>query len=256
MVSTEKSLEGRTAIITGSGQNLGRGIALAFASAGANVVVNGHRNRDAIEAVASEARRFGVEAMAHLADVSDAGEVRGMVGATIERFGSADIAVSNAGIRPHQPFLEISLEDWNSVLQTNLFASFYMARAILPAMVASGWGRLIHISGQDGFVGKTHRAHNIVCKAGIHGLTKALALEFGPSGVTVNTVAPGVIQTTRDPKNYPDHEAKFELRRQAMPVRRLGEVEDIANACLYLASDTGRYITGQVMHVNGGEAMF
>ncbi len=256
MEETKKGLAGRTAIVTGSGQNLGRGIALAFAAAGANVVINGRRNRDIIEAVADEARALGVEAMTHLADVSDPAQVQEMVDATVARFGSADIAVSNAGIRPHQAFLDISLEDWDRVLHTNLFAAFYMARSILPHMMKTGWGRLIHISGQDGFIGKTNRAHNIVCKAGIHGLTKALALEFGPSGVTVNTVAPGVIQTTRDPKNYPDHEAKFEARRQVMPVRRLGEVEDIANACLYLVGESGRYVTGQAIHVNGGESMF
>ncbi len=255
MQTAEMCLAGRTAIITGSGKNIGRGIALAFASAGANVVINGHRDKDAIEEVADEARTLGVDAMAVIADVSDAGAVKDMVGAILERFGGADIAVSNAAIRPHQGFLDITIEDWNHVLHTNLFAPFYLARAILPGMMKSGWGRLIHISGQDGFIGKTNRAHNIVCKAGIHGLTKALALEFGPSGVTVNTVAPGVIQTTRDTKNYPDHEARFEKRRQTMPVRRLGEIADIANACLYLASDKASYVTGQVIHVNGGEAL-
>lgn len=250
---SKRPLQGRTALVTGSGQNIGRGIILALARAGANVVVNGHRNASAIEAVATEAREHGVEALAIIADVGDPLAVDAMVGQATERFGSVDIAVSNVGVRHHQPFLEISVDDWRSILNSNLNSAFYLARAVLPAMAARKWGRVIHISGRDGFFPKTNRAHNVTCKAGLVALAKAIAVEFGPLGITANAIAPGIIETTRDPRHYPDFEREYEKRRQAMPVRRLGRVEDIADACLYLCSEAGGFVTGQVLHVNGGE---
>jgi NAD(P)-dependent dehydrogenase (short-subunit alcohol dehydrogenase family) len=248
-----RSLAGRTAIVTGSGQNIGRAIALALAAEGANVVLNGHRNVDALESVAAEIRQLGAKPLVAVADVGDPAAVSQMVGRAQAAFGSVDIAVSNVGVRHHQPFLDITVEDWKSILNTNLNASFYMARAVLPGMVERRWGRIIHISGRDGFFPKTNRAHNVTCKAGVFALAKAIAVEFGPSGITANTVAPGIIETTRDPVHYPDFEREYERRRQQMPVRRLGRVEDIAESCLYLCSEAGGFVTGQVLHVNGGE---
>ncbi len=251
--SSERPLAGRSAVVTGSGQNLGRGIALALARAGANVVVNGHRNVAALEAVATEVRQLGGKALVAVADVSDPEAVNTMVKRAAEAFGSVDIAVSNVGVRHHQPFLDISIDDWKSILDTNLNASFYMAKSVLPGMVERKWGRIIHISGRDGFFPKTNRAHNVTCKAGVFALAKAIAIEFGPHGITANAVAPGIIETTRDSVHYPDFEREYERRRQLMPVRRLGRVEDIADACLYLCSAAGGFVTGQVLHVNGGE---
>jgi len=248
-----KPLSGRTAIVTGSGQNIGRAIALALARAGADVVVNGHRNVEAIEAVAAQAREFGGKAIAVVADVGDPKAVEAMVRRAVDELGGVDIAVSNVGIRHHQPFLDITIDDWHSILNSNLNAAFYLARCVLPEMTRGKWGRIIHISGRDGFFPKTNRAHNVVCKAGVFALAKAIAVEFGPLGVTANTIAPGIIETTRDPVHYPDFDKEYEARRQAMPVRRLGRVEDIAEACLYLCSPAGGFVTGQVMHVNGGE---
>lgn len=251
--NSSRPLADRTAIVTGSGQNIGRAIVLALARAGANVVVNGHRNMAAIEAVAGEARALGAKAIAVQADVGDPVAVQAMVRRAIDELGGADIAVSNVSVRHHQPFLDISLDDWNAILNSNLNSSFYMARAVLPSMVERKWGRIIHISGRDGFFPKTNRAHNVVCKAGVFALAKALAVEFGPQGITANTIAPGIIETTRDPVHYPNFEREYEKRRQEMPVRRLGRVEDIADACMYLCSEAGGFVTGQVMHVNGGE---
>src|SRR5512141_3195850 len=147
------SFAGRTAIVTGSGRNIGRAIALALAEGGANVVVNGHRDKDAVDAVAAEIRRAGGKALGVMADVSSHEEVAGMVSRTVAEFGSVDIAVSNVGMRPKQPFLDISLEDWQAVLDTNLSPAFYLARNVIPHMRARKWGRIIPISGFDGFWG-------------------------------------------------------------------------------------------------------
>jgi NAD(P)-dependent dehydrogenase (short-subunit alcohol dehydrogenase family) len=249
----ERPLADRTAIVTGSGRNLGRGIALGLARAGANVVLNGHRDVNALESVAAEVRELGTKPLVVKADVGDPEAVSNMVKRAQEAFGSVDIAVSNVGVRHHQPFLEISIDDWRSILNTNLNAAFYLARAVLPGMVGRGWGRIIHISGRDGFFPKINRAHNVTCKAGVFALAKAIAVEFGPQGITANTVAPGIIETSRDPVHYPNFEQEYERRRQAMPVRRLGRDEDVAEACVYLCSEAGSFVTGQVLHVNGGE---
>lgn len=253
---TLKMLAGRTALVTGSGQNIGRAIALAFAAAGANVVINGHSNCAAVEAVAEEARELGVEAMDVLADVGDPIAVADMVSRTVERFGSIDIIVSNVSRRLHQSFLEISVDDWRKIIETNLSSAFYLARAAIPHMQRKNWGRIIHISGRDGFAPKKNRAHNVTCKAGTFALAKAIAVEFGEFGITANAVAPGIIDTTRDPANYPNASVEYEERRKALPLRRFGRPEDIADTCVFLASESGGYITGQVLHANGGEFMF
>ena len=249
------TLVGKTALITGSGRNIGRAIALRLARAGANVVVNGARDREQVDDAVAEIEAAGGRALGVMADVADSQAVARMVDAATAHFGRIDIAISNVGRRLHQPFLQISVEDWQSVLNTNLSALFYLDRAVLPQMQARGWGRLIHISGYDGFTGHLlNRAHNVACKAGMHGLTKAIAREFGPFGITCNTVVPGAINTERDWSQYPNTDVNKVAERIA--VRRWGEVWDIAEACLYLASDAARFVTGQALHVNGGEHMF
>lgn len=246
---------GRTAIITGSSKNIGRAIALSLAKAGANVVINGYRDMEAAQRVAAEAKAMGVGAIAVQADVGNSAGVSTLVAAAIECFGSADIAVSNVSQRLRQPLLKISDADWNSVLSTNLSAAFYLARAALPAMIEKRWGRIIHISGCEGFVPVPDQAHKVACKAGVVGLAKAIALEFGKYGITANSIAPGVIETYRDPVEYPDLANRREAHRQRLPTQRLGTVEDVAQACLYLCSDEASFVTGQVLHVNGGDPM-
>ena len=252
---TVKPLHGRTALITGSGQNIGKAIALTFARQGANVVVNGHRNQAAIDAVAAEARQLGVGALAVLADIADPTAVQSMVDQAIAAFGGVDISVSNASLRLHTPFLDISLEEWQRIINSNLNASFYLARAVIPGMKQRGWGRIIHISGRDGFMPIPNRVHNITCKAGVYAMAKALALEFGPYGITANTVSPGLIDTTRDWTQYPQFRNGYGERIKEIPVRRAGHVDEIAAACAYLASDAAGFVTGQVLHVNGGDVM-
>ncbi|HKD74844.1 MAG TPA: SDR family oxidoreductase [Ktedonobacterales bacterium] len=253
--TTSKPLAGRTALITGSGQNIGRAIALAFTRQGANVVVNGHRNKAAIDGVAAEARGLGVGALAVLADIADHAAVQAMVDQATTEFGGVDISVSNASVRLHTPFLDISLEEWQRIMNTNLHASFYLARAVIPGMQQRGWGRIIHIAGRDGFMPIPNRVHNITCKAGVYAMAKALAIEFGAFGITANTVSPGLIDTTRDWTQYPQFRNGYGERIKEIAVRRVGHVDEIAAACTYLAGDAAGFVTGQVLHVNGGDMM-
>lgn len=245
----------RTAIVTGSGRNIGRAIALALAAQGVSVVVNGHRDRAAVDATVKDIADAGGRALPFMADVSKHDEVAAMVRATAEAFGSVDIVVSNVGMRRMQPFLDISLEDWDAVLATNLTPAFYLARNAVPHMRQRKWGRLILISGFDGFWGQvTQRAHNITAKAGLHGLAKALAREFGPDGITANTVAPGAIDTVRDWSQY-QHQPREKIAAE-IPLGRYGKVDEVAAACCFLAGDGGGFTSGQVIHVNGGHYMY
>jgi len=246
---------GRTAIVTGSGRNIGRAVALALAAGGAAVVVNGHRDREAVEAVVKEIADAGGRALGLMADVSKHDEVAALVRAAADAFGSVDIVVSNVGMRRMQPFLEIGLADWDAVLATNLTPAFYLARNAIPHMQKRKWGRIILVSGFDGFWGQvTLRAHNITAKAGLHGLAKALAREFGPDGITANTVAPGAIDTVRDWSQY-RHQPKEQIAAE-IPLGRFGHVSEVAAACSFLAGDGGGFTSGQVIHVNGGHYMY
>ncbi len=184
-ITSNRPFDGRTALVTGSGQNIGRAIALAFARGGANVVINGHQNQAAIESVAEKARSFGVGALAVLADVGSPSAVQTMVERSVEAFGSVDIALSNVALRLHTEFLDISVEGWQRILNANLSASFYLARAVLPLMEERGWGRIVHISGIDGFAAFPDRAHNATCKAGVFALAKAIAVKFGQCGASL-----------------------------------------------------------------------
>jgi 3-oxoacyl-[acyl-carrier protein] reductase len=253
--SLNRPLHGRTAIVTGSGRNIGKAMALRLAAQGANVVVNGRGHEAELEAVVDQARAFGVGAMSVRADVGNPDAVHGMVQAAAERFGKVDVAVANVSLRMHRPFLEITDDDWNVALATNLSSAFYLARACLPYMIAGRWGRIVSISGRDGFFPAAARAPNVASKGGIHALMKAIAVEFGRQGITANTIAPGIVDTARDLANYPDAAKLFESRLQATAVGRWGTVDDIADACSYLCSPAGAFVTGQVLHVSGGEFM-
>lgn len=249
------SLRGRTAIVTGAGQNIGKAIALKLGAQGANVVVCGHKNLANVEAVVESLRASGSGAMAALLDIGDSDQVASTVEQTVANFGSVDIIVANAAIRPHQPFLEITDSDWQKVINTNLSSAFFLARAALPHMCRNKWGRVIHISGRDGFMADVSRAHNVTCKAGLHGLTKAIAVEFGAQGVTANTVAPGPIDTKRILDNYPGLEEMQRYWISQMPLGRMGTVEDVANVCGFLASGSAAFVTGALVHLSGGWIM-
>jgi 3-oxoacyl-[acyl-carrier protein] reductase len=250
MADDRAPLAGRTALITGAGRNIGRAMARELAAAGANVVVNVRQNLDEGEQTAEEVRALGAEAVVVAGDVSKVEDVRALFDQATAALGPVHILVNNAAVRPHQPFLEITPEDWNWVLGIGLTGAFHCAQAAIPGMLEAGWGRIINISGRDGFSGILNRAHGVTVKAGIHGFTKALALEFGPSGITVNTVVPGLIHTTRPAEWYPT--LSYEERAKGIPVRHAGSVDDIARTVRFLVAE-GEYITGQAVHVNGGE---
>lgn len=245
------SLNGKTALVTGAGRNIGRAIALALAGAGANVVVNYRSNRDEGESVAAEAREFGLEAVAIKADIGDPNAVRKMGREAIDRFGAVDVLVNNAAVRHRQDFLSITSEEWDRVIASNLSGAFYCTRAVLPSMLERGSGRIINISGTDWFQGRALRAHNVASKGGLAGLTKAIAVEFGHCGITCNMVVPGIMDTSRDPEHYPDWPPAQETLDH-LPVPRMGLPDEVARVCVFLASDDSSYVTGQTVHVSGG----
>jgi 3-oxoacyl-[acyl-carrier protein] reductase len=205
--------------------------------------------------VARECEAAGAQALCVVADVTDPDQVVAMVAQAIGRFGHVDIAVSNVGLRPRQAFLDISVEDWRRVIETSLSSAFYLARAVLPSMVKHKWGRIIHMSGRDGFFTYALRAHNVTAKAGLHALAKAIAVEFGEHGITANTIAPGKMDTIRDESQYPGYKELWAQAVQTMPLRRLGTADDVADVCLFLAAENS-YVTGQLIHLNGGESMY
>lgn len=247
-----QDLAGRTALVTGASKNIGEAIALAFADAGAAVAVIARTDAAGVEAVASEVRGRGVKGFAATADVGDPTECESLVADVVAAVGNVDYFISNAAHRPLQDFLSISVDDWNRILGSNLSATFYLSRLLLPSMVESGFGRVIAIGGPDGQAGASDRAHNVTCKAGIIGLVKAIAIEFGRYGVTANVVSPGFTDTSRDPKNYPKWPPTQTQLERRLPIPRLGRPEEIADACVFLATEKASYITGQTFHISGG----
>ena len=246
-------LEGRVALVTGSGRNIGRAIILKLAAEGANVVVNARSNQEEAESVAAEAAALGVESLAVVADVADEPQVGGMFAAAIERFGKVDILVSNAAIRPHKPFLELTLEDYERVRGVVLDGAFYCARAAIPSMKHNGSGRIVFLTGDGAWNGSAQRSHVSAAKMGVVGLARGLASEFAPDNIRVNVVSPGRIDTTRDLAWYPQQNM---ADTSEIPLGRLGAVDDIAAACVFLVTDDCGFITGQTIHVNGGTAYF
>jgi 3-oxoacyl-[acyl-carrier protein] reductase len=240
------NLEGKVALVTGSGRNIGRATILGLARNGADVVVNARSNVAESESVASEARELGARAIATVADVSDQGAVYRMVGSAIEEFGRVDILVNNAGMRASKPFTEMTVEDWREVNGVNMDGPFFACQAVVPGMIKRGWGRIINVSGLNAFKGRAEWAHVCAGKMGALGLTRALAAELAPHGILVNHIVPGAFDTTRvEGQSTP-------ASNSDVPVGRLGLPEEIAHTVAFLASDGATYITGQTIHVNGG----
>jgi len=240
-------LSGKVAVITGASRGIGRQTALTLAGAGATVVLTSRG--DAAAAVAAEVTAAGGQALALAADVADAEAVQRVVETTTERFGRLDVLVNNAGITRDQLLLRMKREDWDAVVATNLTGTFLCTQAVLRTMLKQRSGRIISISsvvGQSGNPGQTNYA---ATKAGIIGFSKALAREVASRSITVNVVAPGLIDTdmTRDISS--DAQANWAA---AIPLGRLGTPQDVAAAVCFLASDAAGYITGQVLAVNGG----
>jgi 3-oxoacyl-[acyl-carrier protein] reductase len=240
--------EKRTALITGSGKNMGRGMALHLAESGYNIVLNGSQNRAACEEVAGKVRGLGADVMIEMCDIGDSVNVRAMAQSAIAKFGSVDVLVNNAAIRPDGNFLEISEEEWNRVYDTNFTSAFLLARACLPGMIAKKWGRIIHFTGMNAQQGHAGKAAVSTSKHALWGMTKTLSKEFGPQGVTTNIISPGT---------FPDVDAdvstpRFQSLLKANPAGRLGTADDIAAVVDLLVSEPGGFINGQMLQVNGG----
>jgi 3-oxoacyl-[acyl-carrier protein] reductase len=239
----------RSALITGSGQNIGRAVALALAADGFNIVVNGLTKRVPCEETAEAARTHGVEAIVVMGDVGTADGCAQIAGTGISRFERIDVLVHNAAIRPSSPFLEMDEAEWRRVIDVNLNGAFWLSRLCLPGMVKAGWGRVVTFAGMNAIQGYDGRAHVSVSKHGAWGFAKALAKEFGPKGVTVNCVSPGPIRSEHDDPAMTAHIAAMASR---VPLGRLGEPGEVAAAVSLLASDKGAFINGQLIQVNGG----
>ncbi len=239
----------RTALITGSNKNIGRACALQLAKAGCNVVINGAKDAAAAEKVANEARALGVEALVAMGDVGRRDQLDRIAKDALAKFGSIDILVNNAAIREDGTFLEMPEETWKYVMDVNFGASYVLARACLPGMIKKGWGRIINFAGMNAIHGYNGRAHVSASKHAAWGLTKALAKEFGPQGITTNIVSPGPIMGEEQEKRQASHIATMKSR---VPVGRLGTPDEVAAAVTLLASDQGAFINGQMIQVNGG----
>jgi len=240
-------LNGRVALVTGAGRNIGRAIALGLARAGAGVVVNAKSSRSEAEAVAAE---IGAGGMVAMADVTDRAAVDAMIAATLAKFGRLDILVNNAAVRGERPFETLDYATWRSIQAIILDGAFHCSQAALPALKASGAGTIVNIGGLTAHTGGAERAHVITAKSGLVGLTRALAHDLAPHGITVNNVSPGMMDTVRGAST--GHQQPKHHATHATLVGRRGKPEEIAEAVCWLAGPGGRYVTGQIVHLNGG----
>jgi 3-oxoacyl-[acyl-carrier protein] reductase len=241
-------MNARVALVTGAGRNIGRAIALALAGDGVTVAVNVRSNAAEAQAVVDAIVQAGGRASACLADVTDRGSVDRMVAEVGRRHGRLDILVNNAALREEAAFEDTSYAAWQRALAVCLDGAFHCTQSALPLLRASGQGCVVNIGGLTAHTGASHRVAVVTAKAGLVGLTRALANELSSHGITVNCVAPGLIATQRDPAaGAPRHHA-----RNHTLVGRRGEPGEVAEAVRWLAGPGARFVTGQVLHLNGG----
>ena len=245
-------LAGKVALVTGGARNIGRAICRSLAAGGASVMVNANTSRAEAKLTIAMIHSAGGKAAAYFADVTDPVAVAEMVDATVSQFGRLDILVNNAAVRIETRFEEIKLEEWRHVIATVLDGAFLCTQSSLPHLARARGAAIVNIGGLTAHKGATGRAHVITAKAGIAGLTRALALDLAPQLVTVNCVVPGTIETVR---GLPGAPPRADDRRGLPPVGRRGEPEEIAAVVRMLCGPDARYITGQTIHVNGGGLM-
>jgi 3-oxoacyl-[acyl-carrier protein] reductase len=239
----------RTALITGAGKNIGRAVALALAQDGMNVVVNGSSDRAAAESVAAEARALGVQAVVAMGDVGRPEDCARIAKEALEKFGRVDVLVNNAALRPAKAFLESTPEDWRRVMAVDLEGAIWLAQALIPGMVANGWGRIVNFTGMNAIHGYAGRAPVSVAKHGLWGLSKALAKEFAKQGITVNAISPGPIAADDDQPGVQTNRHGYVAK---VPAGRMGTPAEVATVVRMLCSDGGAYVNGQMLQVNGG----
>jgi 3-oxoacyl-[acyl-carrier protein] reductase len=246
-------LTDRVALVTGASRGLGRAIALAFAGQGADVAINYRGNAEAADAVAAGITRLGRRALAIQGDTSGGREAcEAIVAAALDGLGRVDILVNNAGITRDNLLMRMDSEEWDSVIATNLSGPFWMTRAVARPMLKARAGRIINMSSAAGRMGNPGQANYAAAKAGLIGLTKTTARELASRGITCNAIAPGLIETDLT-ADMPA--AATEALKGMTPLGYLGSVADVAAAAVYLASDEARYVTGQVLGVDGGIVM-
>lgn len=246
-----KRLEGRKAIVTGASRGIGKGIAIKFAKEGAFVGINFHESKEKAEGTLEIVNKYS-EGTLLKGDMCAQDDAKRIVCEFYERYQGIDILVNNAGIYNRNNLESTSIDDYDRTMEVNVRGPFILSKFCLPYLKESDHGKIIIISSQLAFKGSTHGTAYVTSKAALIGLTRALALELGPEGITVNAIAPGTIDTDII-SSY--SEEKKEIRAANIPIGRIGTPEDIANAALYLASDMGSYVTGEIIGVNGGSAL-
>lgn len=239
----------KTVLITGASRGIGAATARLFAQNGYAVAVHYHRRADCAEALVKELTENGADAFAVCADIADAAAVKRMVGEVLARFGHVDVLVNNAGISASGLVTDVTDADWERMMAVNLSGAFYTCRAVLPSMIARKSGAIVQVSSMWGEVGASCEVAYSTAKAGLIGLTKALAKEVAPSGIRVNCVTPGVIATEM---NAHLSEEDMAVLCDETPCGRIGTPEEIAQSILFLSDDRASFITGQILGVNGG----
>lgn len=245
-------LNGKCAVVTGASRGIGKAIALKLASLGANIVINYRSSEKEALEVENEIKEMGVEAISIKADISKLDEVENLIKTSKEKFGTIDIIVNNAGITKDNLILRMKEEDFDNVIDVNLKGVFNCLKSITPVMVRQKKGKIINISSVVGISGNAGQVNYAASKAGIIGMTKSLAKEIGSRGINVNAVAPGFIDT--EMTESLGEKIKEEAKKN-IPLKRFGTVQDVAEVVAFLASDESDYITGQVIHVDGGMLM-
>ena len=242
-------LKGRTAIVTGAARGIGAAIATAFANQGANIVLNSRSDSDALKETAAALEQLGARVLVSVGDVSDSTYTEKMVADTLSEFGGVDILVNNAGVIKDRPLVFMKTSDWNDVINTNLGGTFNCTKAALKPMIKQRWGRVVNITSITALSGRPGQTNYGAAKAGMIGFTKSLAREVAGHNVLVNAAVVGVIDT-RMTRQIPRDTLK-EIT-EMVPLGRVGQPEDVANVCLFLASDMSSYVTGTTINVSGG----
>ena len=244
-----KLLENRTAIITGASRGIGRGIAIEFAKQGANVAFTYNSSVEAAKALENELEQFGIKAKGYQSNAAIYDAAQDLVQEVIKEFGSVDVLINNAGITKDNLLLRISEEDFDKVIEVNLKSVFNLTKAVIRPMVKQRKGSIINMSSVVGVKGNAGQTNYAASKAGILGFTKSVAQELGSRNIRCNAIAPGFIETEMTAKLDQNTVQEW---RDAIPLKRGGTPEDVANACVFLASDLSSYVTGQTLNVDGG----